>query len=89
MSENQTGKMPCKCTQENGAKSISTDGVNQVQSHAAMIDDLKRQRCEFAKIANEGNSHVLPSIDFIDNVLSQFIPDYIPPKGKGCCCGDK
>lgn len=63
--------------------------MTQEQKLAAAIADLRRQRCDFAKQAEAGNDLVQPSIDFIDNMLAQWVPGYTPPKGKGCCCEDK
>lgn len=64
--------------------------VTPEQRLAAAIANLRQQRCDFVKQAEAGDAALVqPSIDFIDNMLAQWVPGYTPPKGKGCCCEDK
>jgi hypothetical protein len=63
--------------------------VNQPLTAEFVIADLKRQRCEFVKQVEAGQPLVQASIDFIDNMLAQLVPGYVPAKGCGCGCSDK
>lgn len=56
---------------------------------AEAIDDLLRQRQQLATMVEHGDNLVKPSIEFIDNILLQFVPEYVPPSVKKCCCEDK
>ncbi len=53
------------------------------------VKELSKQRCEFVKQLEAGDQNVTVGIDFIDNMLSQLVPGYVPPKGCGCGCNDK
>lgn len=53
------------------------------------VKELIKQRCEFSKQLEAGDSTVSVGIEFIDNMLGQMVPGYVPPSGCGCGCNDK
>lgn len=44
----------------------------------AAINDLQQQRKEYMAAALKGNTNVVPSIQFIDNILKEMLPGYEP-----------
>ncbi len=65
------------------------DQVRTSLTKETAITDLVQQRCDFAKQLEAGDVMVQPGIDFIDNMLAQWVPGYVPPKGCSCGCKDK
>jgi len=60
--------------------------VEQLTIETAIID-LKKQRCEYTKMVADGNQLAQASVDFIDNVLAQLVPGYLPNQNR-CSCKD-
>mgnify|MGYP003553836000 CR=1 FL=1 len=50
------------------------------------VKEFVTQRAQFASRVESGEQVLQVSVDFIDNMLSQLIPTYVPPKGHTCKC---
>ena len=71
-------KKPCNCT-ESAPSGSSVDLTPQ-----EVIKQLLVQRAGFVTRFEAGEEMVDVGIQFIDNVLSQMLPGYMPGKGCGC-----
>ena len=50
------------------------------------LTNLWTQRSHYAAQVAKGETLLQVSVDFIDNVIAQVIPTYVPPNGRTCKC---
>ena len=84
MNEDRIERKRCVCSQQRRDNG-SEQATSQPTSKEDVINDLKRQRCEYVRHVNAGNVTFQPSIEFIDNMLAQLVSDYTPSKCCSCC----